>query len=36
MFSFPDRESTSSDTGNVQTTTGSNNNIGAKVEQILS
>jgi len=36
MFSFPDRESTSSDTGNAQTTTGSNNNIGAKVEQILS
>ena len=36
MFSFPDRESTSSDTGNAQTTIGTNNNIGAKVEQILS
>lgn len=35
-FSFPDRESTSSDAGNAQTATGSNNNIGTKVEQILS
>jgi hypothetical protein len=34
-FSFPDRQSISTDTGNAQTTTG-NNNIGAKVEQILS
>jgi hypothetical protein len=35
-FSFPDRESTSSGTGSAQNTTGTNSNIGAKVEQILS
>lgn len=36
MFSFPDRQSSISDSENGQATSDNNNNIGAKVEQILS